>query len=290
MRELSLVGPSEDGSALVLSAADGTRFRLPLDERVVAATRRSASVGLPGAQPIADELTPRMIQTLLRAGGTAAEIASAHGADVERVRRFEGPILGERAHVAEQARAVEIRRPHADRALEQVVVEKLSSRGVDPDGLRWDAWRRDDGRWTVLVAWPVGGAATGHGVEDVACWVYDAAGRTVVADDDEARWLIGDREYRPGEEPQTDTTPIARDEESDSRVLAFPRPVETPIDDEISLLETPEEPELPADAEAPVPAPAAKTGRRRGREKGVRASVPSWDEILFGGRGNDSSD
>jgi hypothetical protein len=59
----------------------------------------------------------------------------------------------------------------------------LSGRGVDPATAEWDSARGERGDWTVLVTFPAGGR------ERQARWSFDVHARTVVAADDEARWL-----------------------------------------------------------------------------------------------------
>ena len=70
----------------------------------------------------------------------------------------------------------------------------------------------------------------------------------------------------------------------------------TPILDEPLPLETGPEPETPTVAQTPVMRPPAEpemtgpieqTPRRNVAKKRGRASVPSWDEIVFGARGED---
>ena len=55
--------------------------------------------------------------------------------------------------------------------------------------LDWDAWRRDDGRWTVSVRYRSGER------ERTAHFVYDPLARVVVTSDDESRWLAGSRDH-----------------------------------------------------------------------------------------------
>ena len=52
--------------------------------------------------------SPRDIQTHIRAGLSADEVAALLGARVEDVARFEGPVLAEREHVVGQALAVPV--------------------------------------------------------------------------------------------------------------------------------------------------------------------------------------
>jgi len=72
----------------------------------------------------------------------------------------------------------------------------LVARGLDPDGLSWDAWRNEDNRWTVQLAWKVGRS------DNIAhfCFTPGAHGGTVTAIDDGASELIDpdfDRPLRP---------------------------------------------------------------------------------------------
>jgi hypothetical protein len=69
----------------------------------------------------------------------------------------------------------------------------LVSRGLDPDGLSWDAWRNEDGRWTVQLAWKAGRS------DNIAhfCFVPGAHGGMVTALDDGASELIDPNFERP---------------------------------------------------------------------------------------------
>ncbi|TAK69474.1 MAG: DUF3071 domain-containing protein [Actinomycetota bacterium] len=276
MRELTYVRLTDDGAGLLLTAADGDgqEYRVALDERLSATLRRDRNRA---AQPVTEPLRPRDIQARIRAGATAEEVAELAGLPVERVRRYEGPVLAEREWVAGQARSCVLRRPEGAVALEDVVTARLQQRGVDPEDVRWDAWRRDDGLWTVLVAYP---AAQG---DRVATWVYDTAGRTLVAEDDDGRWLTEDpaadedRRHLVAVPAATDEPPLL-----DPDLLA---PWTSPI------TEAPPEQAAETGAAYDVPADPAEAGathdtvpvaRRRAARKAKRSSVPTWDEILFG--------
>jgi len=184
MHDLRLVGVHDDGEHLVLRDADGQRYLLAVDEPLRAAVRRDrAALGQLQIE-MAGALRPRDVQARIRAGATAEEVASSGGWPVEKVQRYEGPVLAERAHVAGLARGVRLRR----RGLEQVtlgseVARRLAGRGVDTDHVTWDSWRTDDGPWTVVVTFSAGGR------ERQARWHFDLGARTVTPADDEARWL-----------------------------------------------------------------------------------------------------
>jgi hypothetical protein len=193
MPELRVVAVSNDGTRLVLKAADSTEYTLPIDERLRAAVRNDrARLGQIEIE-VESNLRPRDIQARIRAGASAEEVAQFAGIPVDRVRRFEGPVLAERAFMAERARKTPVRRPgeNAGPQLGEAVAERLLLRGADKDTVHWDSWRRDDGTWEVLLVYRV--AAETHS----ASWTYDPPRRLVQAVDDEARALIGEADDTP---------------------------------------------------------------------------------------------
>lgn len=183
MAELELVGLHEDGEHLVLVGPDGARFRLRIDEPLRAAVRRDRPQLEQLRAENAGTLSPREIQARIRAGATTQEVADSAGLPVERVRRYEGPVLAEREHVAEQARATRVGRETGAPVLGDLVTDRLAARGVDLGSLAWDSARDANGPWVVLARFTVGDS------EREARWIFDPSKRTVVADEDEARWL-----------------------------------------------------------------------------------------------------
>ncbi|MGW7643728.1 septation protein SepH [Streptomyces bobili] len=207
MPELRVVAVSNDGTRLVLKAADSTEYTLPIDERLRAAVRgdrpRLGQIEI----EVESHLRPRDIQARIRAGATAEEVAQMAGIPVDRVRRFEGPVLAERAFMAERARKTPVRRPgeNAGPQLGESVQERLTLRGAEKDTVQWDSWRRDDGTWEVLLVYRVAGEP--HS----ASWTYDPPRRLVQAVDDEARSLIGESDDLAAPEPSFPFVPrIAR--------------------------------------------------------------------------------
>ncbi|WP_369070660.1 septation protein SepH [Kineococcus terrestris] len=195
MQDLRLVGVHDDGEHVVLGAADGTRYRLRVDEALRAAVRRDrARLGQLQIQ-MDTRLRPRDIQARIRAGETAEDVAAAGGLPVEHVRRYEGPVLAERAHVAGLARRSPCGRGARAGTLDEVVVSRLTARAVDPEGARWDAWRSEEGAWTVQVEFVAGGRSR------VGRWTFDPSSRVLSATDDEARWLSEEEPPEPGPLP-----------------------------------------------------------------------------------------
>lgn len=196
MQDLRLIGVHEDGQHLLLADSEGNRFRVPLDEPLRAAVRRDRPRLGQLQIEIDGGMRPRDVQALIRAGASAEEVADRSGWSVEKVRRYEGPILAEREHVAGLARGVRLRGRGGSQGsaptLSTRVGQRLSGRGVDPAMAEWDSGRNDEGEWTVTVTFPAGGR------ERQARWHFDVAARTVTAADDEARWLSEDEAATAG--------------------------------------------------------------------------------------------
>ncbi|MGO0576809.1 septation protein SepH [Ornithinimicrobium panacihumi] len=193
MQQLRFTELDEQGR-LVLEDESGTRFALPVDDRIRAALRpRRVGSDPERAQASA---TPREVQAMIRAGQSAQEVATATGWELVRVQRFEGPVLAEREHVVGLAKAAAVRahgRTDGSHTLDRRVRERLQSRGVNPSDISWDAARSEaHGPWTVLVIFEAGGR------ERRAAWHYDVVDRSIDALDDEARWLSEDEQALPG--------------------------------------------------------------------------------------------
>ncbi|OLZ63502.1 DNA-binding protein [Streptomyces sp. IMTB 2501] len=256
MPELRVVAVSNDGTRLVLKAADSTEYTLPIDERLRAAVRgdrpRLGQIEI----EVESHLRPRDIQARIRAGATAEEVAQLAGIPVDRVRRFEGPVLAERAFMAERARKTPVRRPgeNSGPLLGEAVQERLMLRGVEKDSVQWDSWRRDDGTWEVLLVYRVAGEP--HS----ASWTYDPPRRLVQAVDDEARSLIGESDDLAVPEPSFPFVP---------RIARLPR--ERSMDRALDRSER-ERPSLPAQPSEPA---EESTGERDSLTSLLEA-VPSF--------------
>lgn len=198
MTELRVMAVTSDGSRLVLRSADGQEFHLTIDERLRAAVRGDrARLGQIEIEA-EGQLRPRDIQSRIRAGATAQEVAEACGISVERIRRFEGPILAERAFMAEKAQNTQVRRQGENHGqkLGEIVAERLTKRGAEDSALvRWDSWRREDGTWTVQAVYKISGETY------EALWAFDPPRRLVTPEDDEARLLSSDAASLASAEP-----------------------------------------------------------------------------------------
>ncbi|WP_151082536.1 septation protein SepH [Nocardioides cynanchi] len=333
MVHLTLTGLSEDGRQLLFVSDEGVEFTADLDARLRAAlqARQGGDQARQGQleMQMDSTLRPRDIQARIRAGETPETVAQVAGTSVDKVMPYAAPVLAERAHVAQRAQRASIRRPPGDgpaagsgRTLGEAVGSHLRGRNVDPDSITWDAWRREDGRWTLTGAYAAGGRV------GAAHFSFDAPGNYVVADDDDAHWLLGEVPDAPAE-----AAPAAasRDDLSTARQrrLSAVPPDELPLgEDAIELVSEPaaglgaeqpveaylDEPLAPgldddtatsdpvAAADDPAHEADVESDEESGEESGDddharheppsrkpvkktrgRASVPSWDEIMFGG-------
>jgi hypothetical protein len=251
MRELKVVGLDVDGKRIICETDDsGETFLLRSDDRLRAAVRGEKAIS---SQPQSDTevlnvLRPKEIQAKIRAGASVEQVASAAGVDIERVQRFANPVLLERSRAAELATAAHpvLADGPSVLTLLETVTAALVARGLDPEAPSWDAWRNEDGRWTVQMGWKAGMS------DNVAHFRFTpgAHGGTVTAFDDGACELIDPDFARP----LRPLAPVAQ--------LDFEEP----------------EPQLPI--EAPEPAPAPKPPRAR---KG-KPPVPAWEDVLLGVR------
>ncbi|MGQ0623430.1 MAG: septation protein SepH [Sporichthyaceae bacterium] len=199
MQELRLVAANERGTHLVLRSGVGDKFLVPIDSRLRAAVRGDrAHVGELNFET-EGALRPREIQARIRAGASAEQVARASGVHLERVRRFEGPVLAEREYMAAQAGRAAVRRPGTADArpasLDDALLTRLETLGVAVSEVERDSWRREDGRWIVQLAYVCDEDA------GVAAFIFDPRARTVVADNDQARWITGELAERPARGP-----------------------------------------------------------------------------------------
>ena len=328
-QDLTFVGLTEDGAKLVLVSETGEEFHLPVDAKLRSAVRGDHAPPGQLEKKMESALRPRDIQARIRAGESPETVAAAAQTTIDKIMGYATPVLAERAHIADRAQRASVRRKGGEgssRVLGDAVAAHLRERNVDPESVAWDAWRRDDGRWTLVADYGSGAAAKR------AEFVFDAPGRYVVAEDDEARVLLGeapapaapsragtagrrlssvsaDEELPLGEDAIELVTGSEESSDAEStvdltataRAVRTPEnpPVSRPHEDDLTAgtgdadwiatqasdrpaakpaAEAEPEPEPEPEAE-PEPEPARKPARKgRGR-----ASVPSWDEIMFGG-------
>ena len=264
MKELIFVGRSQDNSELLFMDEDGQEFAVEVDDHIRRSVNTQASAAASDAN---NGISPRDIQTRIRRGESAEDIATEAGVDADRIARYAGPVLAERAYMAKRATETFVRRPKGDVLLGELASSQLDARGIDTMSLEWDSYRREDGRWNVSVSW-----ASGDG-SGAATWIFDPLSRSIVTLDDEARWLFDEAAAKAAEQ--------SKPEESKPRLVGLPTAQEEEPEDED--LEPPAW-AGPGHPTMPVPMPVANQPITP-----VQAvdDSPSWDDILFGNRPSD---
>ena len=237
MQELRIVAVSEDGSYAVLAVPGrGGRFSLPIDDRLRIVARGQFSRLAQYEIEVESPLRPKEIQDRIRAGETAEEIADAAGVPIERVRRFEGPVLAERAYRAQEAQGATIRQPGDSGPgprLGDIVAERLAEVGVPAEEAQWDSRKRGDNTWQVQLMFTVGGRP------QMAEWSFDPRRRHVTpVNDDAARLSL----------PEADVAALG------PSPIAPMRATVTPIGSRLASAPAPAP--VPAAQPAPPPAPA----------------------------------
>ncbi|MFI5494411.1 septation protein SepH [Actinoplanes sp. NPDC051859] len=214
MRPVRFVALSEDGQALVLADEVGRLLALPIDDRISGAlhheggtgtvvTTNSSAVAVTGESMAS--LSPRDIQARIRSGESAEDVARVAGVPVDRVLRYAGPVLQERAMLAQHARRTRLKTSDSGAPLAEVVDSRLAQHGIDTEKISWDAFRRDDGTWRIVATWPSGKATA------QAMWDLDRARQVVSPHDDMAQYLCAERPTQIlGQEPAPERIPHER--------------------------------------------------------------------------------
>ena len=257
-------------------------------------------------------LTPRDIQTRIRRGESPDEVAVVAGVPVEQIIGFATPVLAEREYMCEQARKTPIRRKHVGGSgvlLGTLVDEVVAAGGDSPDSVHWDSWRREDGKWTVVVS-PAD-------ADQPATFLFDAKSRYVLPVDEFAHDLVGDvaipesgdmaiadalREQAAAAEPLAEepaddlvSDDVVAPEEAAERdhhaaVSSIKEARERRVSEmakqaEDEAAEAAEQPDSEAlDLEISIEHDVAVPDTLPRKKKHERRRVPSWDEIMFGGR------
>ncbi len=259
-QDLTVVGLTKDSTKLVLVSDTGETFTLPVDHRLRSALRGEGTRIGQLEITMESSLRPRDIQARIRAGESPESVAAAAQTTLDRIMGYATPVLAERAHIADRAQRASVRRRSGEgpaRLLGDAVAERLRARNVDPQSVEWDAWRREDGRWTLVADYRPEEDDAGH-----AEFVFDAPGRYVVPEDDEARRLVGEPAERATEAPR-----------AGRRLSAVPGEEELPLgEDAIGMVtDDPAAEEPTVDLTAPV-----RAMREAERQPRADTGEPGW--------------
>lgn len=200
MLELRLAGVHEDGENLVLEAADGTSYLLPIDQNLrtsIAKARRIQPIRGRGGSGV---FGPRDIQARFRQGASVEEIVNESGWDAERVRKYEWPIIAERQHIISAARNARISDinsrggSYQNSSLDQRLGRVLSAWRLDEAEQYWSTYQQESGQWTVSFEIPLTEQQRASLPVELllpARWTYNPANQSIYASNDAAYFFMG---------------------------------------------------------------------------------------------------
>lgn len=215
MQDLKVIGV--ENGALLAASDDGERYRIAIDEMMQSRLRQKKSE----TQPSGPKLSPREIQAHIRAGMSAADVATLTNAPLEYIQRFEGPILAEREHIVASALSVPVHTsvdidPLAEPATFGTVIrDRLAS--LEATGERWASWKDPEDGWIVKLAF------TSDQIDHDARWGYDVRKHSLSPLNSEATTLSQQGELHGGLIPRLRAVGAREPDDSrfDSGAFAF---------------------------------------------------------------------
>ena len=320
MKDIKFLGA--DGDFLLLETAEGVRYRLLVDETV-----RRASRGETQSQLDAPTLSPREIQEEIRVGRSIADIIAATGAPEEYIRKFAQPVLDELNHAVLNALTVRLEiagdrfnEPTA-REFGDIIKSRLAASGAGIE--RWSALKAPDQGFFIYCDFELNGetkrATWSYNPKRLALSPENDVAINLSSQD---RLAAQAPRLRP---VATESTSITESlGETIDLVRSIPtsaaplnttasQPEESQLSETADLLdalrkkrserESVEQldphpsteglriveyvPEPIASEQEPEPTPASVNTDPTNSPKRGRASIPSWDQIVFGTKTED---
>lgn len=267
MQELKFVR-TEDGS-LVVTDEVGEFYKVLVDDAVLSGIRHLAR----GDQH--SKASPKDIQALIRAGKSAAEVASITGADIADVERFEVPVIAEREFILENALRVTVIADQSDTHGSSTTFGAAMHQRFDAlnaHSVAWAAWRDEVEGWLIAADF------TSHDVSHHALWKFDHKKNVLSPHNEDATTLsqqgtIGDRlipKLRAVETPENH-------DRFDSGAFHADLPQATPVDTHVIEPLSPEYIDVPEEL---FDSPDEQTARRQSIEE--RAVTRDEEPVDFG--------
>ena len=320
MKDIRFLG--SDGDFLLLEDSEGQKFRLLLDQPLRSAIRNEVPQMLD--QP---RLSPREIQEEIRVGRSIEEIVQASGAPVDYVMKFAQPVLDELNHAVLNALTVRLEVPGdrfndpTTREFGEIIKARLAASGAGIE--KWSAMKAPEHGFYIYCEYELGGrqmkATWLYDPKRLALIPENEAAVSISSGD---RIATPAPKLRPVQTPAPEFTPNLADTVEIVREPQQPLPVQPPViaeptpaisdtadllealrkkrserevldDDEqipqtdfLSVVPDIEEQASFADEDInqdpPEILPETPPANKRGR-----ASIPSWDEIVFGTKTED---
>lgn len=176
MQDLRVIGV--ENGALLAASDDGSRFRIPIDE--VLQSRLRQALPDPGS---GKKISPKDIQSQIRSGLSAHDVATSTGVPLDYIQRFEGPVLAEREFVVRSALRVPVHTaqdldPLGEATFGTVMQERLHDLGAVNE--RWVSWKEPGSGWFVKLSF------TAKEIDHDARWEFDPKKSTLAPANSEA--------------------------------------------------------------------------------------------------------
>ena len=264
-RDLRLVGKNEDGTYLELTDESGDKFTLRISDNLKSLVNapRLAAVAPSDERP---NYSVKDIQNRLRSGESMGSISRTTDWTIEKIEKFAGPILQERAYIIETALKAKVGRDQSAPTLGEITYKQLSEHGANMEEVDWNTHRNLDGTWNLVIQYP-----TRNGIEQ-ANWNFDLTNNSILAADDAARWLIGEAR---SERPKVPTNGFISNSEGN------PPPRLVAVKEEVHIREVVIKEDIEEDIEE---LELDLVDESDSKSDGVsnRPKLPSWDDIMFG--------
>ena len=273
--DLRLVGRSEDGNHLEFSDIHNRHYQARLSDTLRAAVNqpRLAAIKMESDEPTT---SVKDVQSRLRAGESMDAISRTTDWSLEKIEKFAGPILQERAFVIAQALKSPIRRDASSPTLQEAMISQLATHGVDVDEVEWNTHRRRDGLWDIALYYPNrDGQADAH-------WSFNSSTGTLTAEDDSAKWIAGEaKESRPRTPSQGLVYPTQNTGPAPRLVSVKEETVSIEVSETFEFEDENQDAGFESDAVEDDP-----------EADGVvkRVKLPSWDDIMFGSKKDRNDD
>jgi len=273
--DLRLVGRSEDGNHLEFSDIHNRHYQARLSDTLRAAVNqpRLAAIKIESDEPTT---SVKDVQSRLRAGESMDAISRTTDWSLEKIEKFAGPILQERAFVIAQALKSPIRRDASSPTLQEAMISQLATHGVDVDEVEWNTHRRRDGLWDIALYYPNrDGQADAH-------WSFNSSTGTLTAEDDSAKWIAGEaKESRPRTPSQGLVYPTQNTGPAPRLVSVKEETVSIEVSETFEFEDENQDAGFESDT---VEADAEADGVVK------RVKLPSWDDIMFGSKKDRNDD
>ena len=143
-RDLRVVGKSEDGTTLELVDQEGNSYSVRISDNLKSLVNapRLSSVAPVDERP---SFSVKDIQNKLRAGESMDAISRSTDWPIEKIEKFAGPILQERAFIIETALKTKISKDQNSPTLGEITTKQLSEHGANLEEVEWNTHRNLDG-------------------------------------------------------------------------------------------------------------------------------------------------